>query len=891
LEVFLSFLSRVVTLGAMVAAVMGGAARVSAQTTSQRGRLIVTVADPSGGVIPDATVTVVGLEPATKVADVPTAKTTEKGVATFEGLALGRYSLRAEFPGFEMGLLRDVKVVRGDNKHVVVLPLKSMSESVTVGRDTQAAGADRATNAFGLEVTVDQIQELSDDPDEMQRQLNDIAGPDAIFRVDSFEGQQLPPKAQIKSIHVTRDQFAAETEQPGSTFVDIITQPGVGAIRGGANLSYRDGRMSAKSQFQPTKGPEEMRNYGANIGGALVKEKSNFSLSVNGQSSYITPSLTVATPTGTHFEVLNIRQPFDYININGLVDYALTRDQTLRFGYSQNNNKRENQGIGAYDLPERAYTADGNNYTFRALEAGPIGRRFFINTRMTMSWRDFGNLSVVEAPTIVVQDAFTSGGAQQAGRVHSKNLTFASDLDYVRGINSWRTGVQIYGDWYHADLNNNYLGTYTFSSLEAYDAGQPILYTRSIGDPVLDFFHARVGAYIQDDIRVRKGLTLSPGIRYSYQTKVQDLGAYEPRFGVTWAPTKSGTTTLRASAGIFHGWLDPGIWWQTVRSDSRHQRDIIIVNPSYPDPGPGGVVSPANTYVLGNYQLNKNVRYSAGIDQKFSPRAGVNVLFNYYDQEQLPRGMNLNPIVNGVRLDPDFGNIISTVTDARLIRHEVYVNFNFSLVAPSPLVNRPNFNWRRLTVTGSYSFIRARRNAMGPFDVPATGTLETEWGHGPADNPYRVNVTLTSTQLRNVSANISINAADGYVYNETTGFDNNGDGLLNDRPAGVGIWALRTPPVWTLTSRFTYNIPLTSAAKQGQGGPAALPRYRASVFVNINNLSNHANLSGYSGVVTSPFFMQPTAVQNPRKIDMGININFSWGRVSNLWKTPGIRCP
>ena len=115
----------------------------------------------------------------------------------------------------------------------------------------------------------------------------------------------------------------------------------------------------------------------------------------------------------------------------------------------------------------------------------------FINTRATMTWRDFGSESAIEAPTIVVQDAFTSGGAQQAGRVHGKNMTLASDLDYVRGINSWRGGIQMYGDWYHATLNNNYLGTYTFSSLDAFEAGTPILYTRSIGDPTLDFFHAR----------------------------------------------------------------------------------------------------------------------------------------------------------------------------------------------------------------------------------------------------------------------------------------------------------------------------------------------------------------------------------------------------------------
>lgn len=189
---------------------------------------------------------------------------------------------------------------------------------------------------------------------------------------------------------------------------------------------------------------------------------------------------------------------------------------------------------------------------------------------------DFGSRSAAETPTIIVQDAFTSGGAQQAGRVHGRNLTLASDMDYVRGIHSWRGGVQMYADWYHANLNNNYLGTYIFSSLAAYEAGTPLLYTRSTGDPAIDFFHSRIGTYFQDDIRIKKGLTLSPGVRYSYQTRVGDVAAFEPRVGITWAPMKNGNTTLRASGGIFHGWLDPGIWWQTVRFDSTHQRDPAI---------------------------------------------------------------------------------------------------------------------------------------------------------------------------------------------------------------------------------------------------------------------------------------------------------------------------
>jgi hypothetical protein len=829
---------------------------------------MVTVSDPSGAVVPEATVTIIGLDDSLKSSTIPPAKTAANGTATFEGLAPGRYSIKGEFVGFDLGLLREVRVTRGDNKHILVLPLKNMTESVTVGAESQAAN--RASRAFGLNLSDDQIQNLSDDPAELQRQLSDVAGPDAIFRVDSFEGQQLPPKAQIKSIHVTRDQFAAETEQPGSTFVDVITQPGIGPIRGTGNFSFRDSSMSARSQFTPTKADEQFRGYGMTIGGALVKEKSNFSLSVNGQNNYSTPNLNVALPSGQQrFDVLRLRQPFERVDLNGLVDYALTRDQTLRFGYSENHNSNRNLGIGAYDLPERAFTATNNRYTFRALEAGPIGRRMFLNTRATMTWMDFGSTSAIEAPTIVVQDAFTSGGAQRAGRVRGKNMTLASDLDYVRGINSWRGGIQMYGDWYHATLNNNYLGTYTFSSLEAYAAGTPILYTRTTGDPTLDFFHARIGAYVQDDIRIKKGLTLSPGMRYSYQTRVEDSLAFEPRVGMTWAPWQSGKTTLRASGGIFHGWLDPGIWWQSVRSDSTHQRDVVISNPSYPDPGTGGIVPLANTYRIGNYKLNKNYRYSVGVDQRFSPRASVNVLYTYYNQSQLPRGMNLNPLVDGLRPDPNYANIIATVTDGELHRHEAYVNFNLNLVTPAAAGSR-NFNWRRLAANGSYSFFHARRNAIGPFDVPASGTLDTEWGPGPGDNPYRINVTMTSTQLRSLAVALSINASDGYPYMLTTGKDDNGDGLLNDRPLGVGLWSLRGTPTWSGSLRTTYSL---IGVPGGPGGPAG-QRYKLSIYAAINNLTNHANLMGFSGVMTSPFFMRATGVQNPRKVDIGMNVSF-----------------
>ena len=162
-------------------------------------------------------------------------KTSDKGAATIESVPPGRYSIQAAFPGFELGLLKEVRLRSGDNKHVVVLPIKKMESEVTVGRDAQNVSSDRRST-FGTALTREQIEALSDDPTEMQQQLQDMAGPNAILRIDSFEGGQLPPKSQIKSIHITRDAFAAENHSAGGLFIDIITQPGVGPLRGGVNI-------------------------------------------------------------------------------------------------------------------------------------------------------------------------------------------------------------------------------------------------------------------------------------------------------------------------------------------------------------------------------------------------------------------------------------------------------------------------------------------------------------------------------------------------------------------------------------------------------------------------------------------------------------------------------
>jgi Carboxypeptidase regulatory-like domain/TonB dependent receptor-like, beta-barrel len=846
-------------------------------------RLAITVADPSGAVIPNATVTIVDSGDPSKT--FKPAATTDKGVALFEGLTPGRYTVRAEFSGFEAGTLKDVRVRAGENKHIVILGLKKVEESITVGQEAQAAAADPHGNAFKTILTREEIEALSDDPSEMAQQLLEMASANAVIRIDSFFGGPLPPKAQIKSIHIVRDAFAAENHSAESDEIQIITQPGVGPIHGGGTSRFRDGSMSGRSPFTLVKGPERTENFEGNVGGSLIKNKSSFSISVGRRSSFDTPVLNVVLPGGgTRSEVMNLRRPNDNWSVFGLFDYAITRDQTLRLSYDAGFNDRKNLGVGGYDLEERAYTTVAQDHEIRAQIVGPLGRRVFANTRLQMQWDHSTSHSAVEAPTIRILDAATRGGAQVAGGRHPRDIEFASDIDYIRGIHTVRGGVLIDSGWHRSDDSTNYLGTYTFSSLAAFDARQPASFTRRIGNPLIRYQNTQAAAYIQDDVRVNKGLTLSPGVRYEAQTHLHDLNNIAPRFGLNWAPSKSGRTTLRASYGVFYNWLNAGTYEQTLRVDGFRQQQIDIVDPGFPAAEIGGVVPPTSRFLLDDdVQMVRTLRLSAGVDQTLSPTVRVSVSYSNVRSANVLRGMNLNAPVSGLRPNPAFANVIDVTSDAEAHTQQIATTLNVNFAPNARAASQPRWNWHRTTARFSYWLSRAENNTDGPFIVPASGRLSTEWGPSQGDRRHRVQASINTQTLKNLNAGLTLAGNSGAPYTITTGRDNNGDSIFNDRPSGIGRNTLRTPWQLTWTSAVSYSIgfgtPTAVSRMQEHGGSDRVAaqtgaRYRLVLSLHATNLTNRANYVGFSGVMTSPFFQQATAVANPRKIDIGMSFRF-----------------
>jgi hypothetical protein len=875
----------VIALGAVM---LGSPAHAQQRTPSSTLRIVVH--DPSGAVIPGAVVRVGNLE--TTAASPVEVVSDGQGVAVAAGLEPGRYTVSVSFPGFETRTLTDVRLKAGEAKRDVILPIQKLDQSVSVGRDPAVAASDPNSDRFNTVLSKEQIDALPDDPDEMESVLKEMAGPGATLRVDGFRGGRLPPKSQIRSIRFSRDMFAAENHGGGMVFVDITTQPGLGPLRGGLDFTFRDDSLNARNAFVDEKGPEQTQQYGFNLSGTLLKERTSFSLSAGGASLYDSANIFAAVPDGTVSS--NVRRPADRVNFNGRIDHALTKAHTLRATFQRNADDQKNLGVGGFDLTERAYARRTDDRMLRLAESGPLSKNVFAESRVQLRWQSNRIDSAYELPTVSVLDAFTGGGAQQAGGRRSMEMEWATNIDWAKGKHAVRAGTLVEGGSYRSDSRTNYLGTFTFASLADFEAERPTTFSRRAGDPLVEYAMWQAGAFVQDDWRARKNLTLSAGLREELQTHLDDRWNLAPRIGVTWSPFKSGKTTIRGGGGVFYDWLDAGTFEQTLRVDGTHQQDMVVRNPGYPNPFSGDSsqeILPGSKYALAS-DLVQPVRkmINIGFSQQLTPTLSANVSLGHSVGSDRFRGLNVNaPRADGSRPDPALGNVTTVESTARARGSAVNAGLN---------LNIPN---RRTILFANYSWLRQENDADGPFSLPADSyNLAGEWGPA-AGVPHHIFSSIINTTIRkNLRVGLTATARTGTPYNITTGRDENGDTVFNDRPDGVSRNTGTTKGMWDMGGRVSYAFgfgqrpagpgmgggPTVVIQRVGAvggggdmlnaigGGGAEDKRVRFELYVSAQNLLNHVNPIGYSGVMTSPFFGEPTAAMPARRIDLGVRLGF-----------------
>jgi Carboxypeptidase regulatory-like domain len=843
--------------------------------------LRVTVVDPSGAVIIGATVHIVGPDGAERL--LPTG---DRGQALFDMLAEGRYTIRAESPGFDPGELTDVRVRGRETRREIRLTIARIAEDLVVGRDPREARTDPKGDAFATVLTPEQIAALPDDPDELEEALNQLAGPGATMRVNGFRGGRLPPKSQIQSIRFRRNFYAADSHEPGFHAVDITTKPGSQRWQTSFDIAFRDESLNSRNAYAPEKGDESQQRGLISIEGPIWKNRTSLAITTDGLSSFDTKTINAALPDGNFSDI--VERPTDRYNFGARVEHALSASHALRVEYQRGDTRQGNLGVGDYDLPERAYARQQESNVFRIADSGGFGKHLFNELRFQVGVRETANVPFLESTAVQVLNAFTTGGAEVRGGRRARAIELADNLDLKAGRHAIRAGFLLEAARYRSDENRNASGSYTFSSLDDFEASQPATYSRRVGDPLVEYSHYQFGWYFQDDIRARKDLTVSVGLRHEFQSHLDDRLNFAPRGGLLWSPFRDGKTTFRGGAGIFYDWLDATTYEQTLRVDGVRQQDVVITDPAYPNLVPGvGTPLPGGRIQLGrDLEMPPLLQTSAGIERRFGAGATLFVTYLRTRGWDSFRGRNLNaPGPNGVRPDPTLGNVTSIVSTAKRSEQLVSVNFNFS--KPEP----------RIMLAANYTLGSFKNEADTPLSLPADNLAPgSDWGPSPSDVRHRLTGLVNVPIWRRLRLGAAFRASSAPPYNITTGFDDNGDTVFTDRPERVGRNSARATGQFDMSARLSWSFGIGQRAVDTAAGPriqivrvgpddlpaggpmmndgAGGQRVRVELFASASNLLNTTNPINFSGVQTSPFFGEPTAALPARRVELGVRFAF-----------------
>lgn len=835
--------------------------------------LKVTVIDQTGAALITASVTLAGASgtPATLPVD-------GRGQATFAGLTPGKHTIRAAADGFEPfeGALT---IDRGANAVTLELPLAGISEDVIVETDS----ADTSGHGFTTELSEQEIAELPDDPDELQQVLEQMAGPGATIRVNGFRGGRLPPKSQIQSIRFRRNSYAAENHEAGGFGIDIMTRPGNSAWRGMTNVGFRDESMNARNAFAPSLGPEQYRRFGFAADGPIVKGRTSLALNVDANVSYDSQTIVATTPDGRLNDL--VRRPEDRLFASARIDHQLTPSQMIRLELRREHDERESLGVGDFDLQERAYTSRGRESSLRFSLNGLIAPAVAHELKVRFEDSRVQTSSLSSAPAVVVIDTFSSGGAGQQGDRRGRLLEVEDNVDFELGRkHRLRAGVQLESTWYRSDELTNGNGTWTFGDLAQYERGIATTYTQRVGATLVEYNQAQGAWYVQDDWTPFKTLSVSLGLRHELQTHLNGVWNLAPRVGFSWSP---GAYTVRGGYGIFHDWFESGLYEQTLRVNGVTQQEIVIQRPTYPDPS-GGIFAnplpPSRLQVDPDLEMPMLHQASIGIERTFLETLRVMASYTRQRGRNQFRAVNLNAPLPGTgeRPDPSLGNVTELISTGETEVDRLHVNVNYA---------RPE---RRLFMGASYTLGRARNFSDNPFALPANNyDLDAEWGPSSQDVRHRLFAMINVGLPKGLRMAVFSQAQSARPYNIITGFDDNNDTVVNDRPEGVGRNSARGAASWNLNARLSRTFSFgperqtdgppmrRGGGRRGglRGGGRMMMegndlRYQMEFYVQAFNVLNRTNLVGFSGNQRSDYFGTATSATPPRRIEVGMNFGF-----------------
>jgi len=511
---------------------------VRAQAQTAAGTIRGQVTDPSGAVVPN--VSVMATPAAGQPGQAKAATVGKDGTYQINGLVPGTYSVSAVAQGFSPFDQENVQVTAGQVRQLdVKLEIEQEREEVNVTGQAQTLSVAPENNASATIISGKDLEALSDDPDELQTELEALAGPAAgpsggQIYIDGFTGGQLPPKEAIMEVRVNQNPFSAEYDKLGYGRIEITTKPGFSQFHGNAFLDGNDNAFNARSPFAVTEPPYHTEFFNGSIGGPISK-KASFFFDVfrrDIQNSEVVSNYVLSPNFTLQPNNQVVINPLTRTNISPRVDLQLSSNNVLTMRYQWWEDIEDNDGIQAFSLPTQAYDQREVEHTIQISDTQVVSSRTVNQTRFQFLRDDTSQTPASTLPAVNVLGAFTGGGNFQQTSLDTENHYELQNLTTMSlGKHQVVFGFRLRDfDVLVNSTTQGYNGTFTFGTINEYIAAEKALaacpapcsagvpgatqFSLTAGNPEARINYFDTGPYAEDTWRPRQNISLSLGLRF-----------------------------------------------------------------------------------------------------------------------------------------------------------------------------------------------------------------------------------------------------------------------------------------------------------------------------------------------------------------------------------------
>jgi hypothetical protein len=539
----------------------------------------------------------------------------------------------------------------------------------------------------------------------------------------------------------------------------------------------------------------------------------------------------------------------------------------------------------------------------------------FLNGDPVTRWEPF-TLSTVYTRSGSVP--FTTGQSRAAD-LYSRQAQFSDTLTWTRGLHDIRFGGSLARHTSGGtgnEFGNALLGTFTFRSTTTTPLSQLTLadvqnYSQPINFGISSYNLSQwlIAAYVQDNFRVRPDLTLNLGLHYDRQTLTDATANFAPRIGFGWNPKGDARTAIRGGYGMYYtqirsnvyaaaltGGLDGLATYTAVAGQTGFPTCLTCVPVNVnPNTLPASQLPARDITILPGQRAFYGAQFA---------RYGLNfdLLPNYPDKLVNPRSQVMN-----IGAEHEFGRGFFLSSDF-VYQHWTGIDRTIDLNAPSPFdrtasgqvrtvaqanATRPilpvnggvrqvnvlmnlgvadynglqtQFSYRgnrKMYASISYTLSKATNttepdgNGVNPNDSNIARLGEQERGSSLLDQRHRAVITFMYHLPFNFTAGTLAQFASARPFSATTGIDNNGDGLNNDRPVINGQVVSKSAFRSTATSDVSLFI--EERIKTSERTSILLRLEGFNIFNHVNILGRGQTVYGDTGI-PNPTFGQLVAV-------------------------------